>query len=111
MLTPLRVAVLCSHRAPGLLHLLNADPDRGRNFEVVCCVTSESTFAEEVRVERRGVPTRSHDIRAFYDARQARLSAAPDVRAAFDADTARLLKPYSPASSRNRRCQRCWPSP
>jgi folate-dependent phosphoribosylglycinamide formyltransferase PurN len=96
MLTPLRVAVLCSHRAPGLMHLLNADPDRGRTFDVVCCVTSESTFAEEVRVERRGVPTRSHGIRAFYDARQARLGAAPDVRAAFDADTARLLKPFSP---------------
>jgi|KBSSwiStaDraftv2_1062776.scaffolds.fasta_scaffold750353_2 phosphoribosylglycinamide formyltransferase-1 len=96
MLTPLRVAVLCSHRAPGLLHLLNADPDRGRTFDVVCCVTSESTFAEEVRVERRGVPTRSHRIHAFYDARQARLGAAPDVRAAFDADTARLLKPFSP---------------
>jgi phosphoribosylglycinamide formyltransferase-1 len=96
MLTPLRVAVLCSHRAPGLLHLLNADPDRGRTFDVVCCVTSESTFAEEVRVERRGVPTRSHGIRAFYDARQARLGAAPDTRAAFDADTARLLKPFSP---------------
>ena len=69
----LRVAVLCSHRAPGLLHLLNADPDRGRAYDIVCCVTSETTFAEEVRVERRGVPTRSHDIRAFYDARRAPL--------------------------------------
>lgn len=96
MLTPLRVAVLCSHRAPGLMHLLNADPDRGRTFEIVCCVTSETTFAEEVRVERRGVPIRSHGIRAFYDARQARLGQAPDVRAAFDADTVRLLQPFSP---------------
>ena len=96
MLTPLRVAVLCSHRAPGLMHLLNADPDRGRTFDIVCCVTSEPTFSEEVRVERRGVPTRSHGIRAFYDARQAQFGRAPDVRAAFDADTARLLKPFSP---------------
>ena len=96
MLTPLRVAVLCSHRAPGLMHLLNADPDRGRTFDIVCCVTSEPTFSEEVRVERRGVPTRSHGIRAFYDARQARFGLGPDVRAAFDADTARLLKAFSP---------------
>jgi phosphoribosylglycinamide formyltransferase-1 len=96
MLTPLRVAVLCSHRAPGLLHLLNADPGRGRTFDIVCCVTSESTFAEEVRVERRGVPTRSHGIRPFYEARRAPLAHAPGVRAAFDAETARLLKPFSP---------------
>ena len=96
MLTPLRVAVLCSHRAPGLMHLLNADPDRGRTFDIVCCVTSESTFDEEVRVERRGVPTRAHGIRAFYDARRATIAGAPGVRTAFDADTARLLKPFSP---------------
>jgi phosphoribosylglycinamide formyltransferase-1 len=96
MLTPLRVAVLCSHRAPGVMHLLNADPERGRTFEIVCCLTSESTFAEEVRVERRGVPTRSHDIRAFYGAREAALGAAPDVREAFDRETAAILKPFSP---------------
>ena len=96
MLTPLRVAVLCSHRAPGMMHLLNADPDRGRRFEIVCCVTSEPTFAEEVRVERRGVPVRSHDIRAFYAARQARLGSAPEVRQAFDRETVAILKPFSP---------------
>jgi phosphoribosylglycinamide formyltransferase 1 len=94
--TPLRVAVLCSHRAPGLLHLLNADADRGRTFDIVCCVTSDSTFAEEVRVERRGVPSRSHNIRDFYDARKASLGRAPDVRAAFDAKTVDILKPFSP---------------
>jgi folate-dependent phosphoribosylglycinamide formyltransferase PurN len=96
MLKPLRVAVLCSHRAPGLLHLLNGDPDCGRTYDIVCCVTSESTFAEEVRVERRGVPTRSHGIRAFYEARQAPLGRAPEVRAAFDTETAQILKTFSP---------------
>lgn len=95
-MAPLRVAVLCSDRAPGLLHLLNGDPDRGRTYDIVCCVTSEPTFAEEVRVERRGVPTRSRGIRAFYGARQARLGAAPDVRAAFDAGTAQMLTAFSP---------------
>ncbi len=96
MLKPLRVAVLCSHRAPGLLHLLNADADRGRTFEIVCCLTSELTFAEEVRVERRGVPTRLHGIRAFYDARQAPLGQAPQVRTAFDAKTVEMLKAFTP---------------
>jgi phosphoribosylglycinamide formyltransferase-1 len=96
MLKPLRVAVLCSHRAPGVMHLLHADPDRGRSFEIVCCLTSEPTFAEEVRVERRGVPTRSHDIRAFYDRRKAPLRGTPDVRAAYDAETVAILKPFAP---------------
>ena len=30
---PLRVAVLCSHCAPGLLYLLNSSPERGVAFE------------------------------------------------------------------------------
>jgi phosphoribosylglycinamide formyltransferase-1 len=96
MLTPLRVAVLCSHRAPGVMHLLNVDPARGRTFEIVCCLTSEPTFAEEVRVERRGVPTRSHGIRAFYGARNACICGAPDLREAFDRETVAILKPFSP---------------
>jgi folate-dependent phosphoribosylglycinamide formyltransferase PurN len=78
------------------MHLLNADPDRGRTYDVVCAVTTEPTFAEEVRVERRGVPTRPHDIRAFYASRKALLGRAPDVRAAYDAETVAMLKPYAP---------------
>ncbi|MFI5178208.1 MAG: phosphoribosylglycinamide formyltransferase [Vicinamibacterales bacterium] len=96
MLTPLRAVVLCSHRAPGLLHLLNADPARGRTYDIVACVTSEPTFAEEVRVERRGVPTRSHDIHAFYEERHAPVARANDVRASFDARTAKVVKSFSP---------------
>jgi phosphoribosylglycinamide formyltransferase 1 len=96
MLSPLRVVVLCSHRAPGLLHLLNADPSRGRAYDIVACVTSEPTFAEEVRVERRGVPTRSRDIHAFYGARQAPLCRAPEVRDAFDGEMAKLVASYLP---------------
>ena len=96
MLTPLRVAVLCSRRAPGLLHLLDADPDRGRAFDIVCCVTSEPAFDEAAAIGHRGVPVLAHDIRAFYDARRARLGGAPNVRAAFDAETATMLKPFAP---------------
>ena len=93
---PLNVAVLCSHRAPGLLHLLNRDRGRGRLFEVVCCVTSERTFAEEVRVERRGVPTLSHSIEQFYALRGASVYRDPIVRAEYDAKTVAMLAPYAP---------------
>jgi phosphoribosylglycinamide formyltransferase-1 len=95
-LKPLRAAVLCSRRAPGLLYLLSADADRGRTFEIVCCVTSDLTFAEEVRVERRGVPTLPHSIAAFYEARKAPIGRAPEVRAAYDAETVAMLKPFMP---------------
>ena len=90
------MAVLCSRRAPGLLHLLNGDGERGRAYEIVCCMTSETTFAEEVGVERRGVPTVSHPIRDFYLARGASVYRDAALRAEFDARTLELLRPYSP---------------
>lgn len=80
-----RVAVLCSHRAPGLLYLLNRAADRGVSYDIVCVVSSEETFAEEVRVERRGIPTRAHPLRSFGGSRQA-----------YDAETVRILEPFMP---------------
>jgi phosphoribosylglycinamide formyltransferase 1 len=80
-----RVAVLCSKRAPGLMYLLNRAADRGVTYEIVGVVSSEATFDEEVRVERRGIPTRPHPIRAFAGSRQA-----------YDAETAALLEPFMP---------------
>lgn len=80
-----RVAVLCSHRAPGLLYLLNRAADRGVAYDIVCVVSSEETFDEEVRVERRGIPTRAHPFRSFTGSRQA-----------YDAETLRMLEPYMP---------------
>jgi len=93
---PLRVAVLCSHRAPGLLYLLNRAADRGATFEVACVVSSEPTFAEEVRVERRGIPTLAHPIRAFYEGNDPSLVHGLRVRAAYDRATADLLEPFMP---------------
>jgi phosphoribosylglycinamide formyltransferase 1 len=93
---PIRVAVLCSHRAPGLLYLLNRAPDRGVAYEVVCVVTSQQTFAEEVRVERRGIPTLAHPIREFYHARGASLYHDVLVREAYDAETFGIVEPYLP---------------
>jgi phosphoribosylglycinamide formyltransferase-1 len=93
---PLRVAVLCSAHAPGLLYLLNRAPDRGATFEIVCVVSSEPTFAEEVRVERRGIPTLARPIRAFYDGNDPSLVHGLRVRAAYDQQTADVLEPFMP---------------
>jgi folate-dependent phosphoribosylglycinamide formyltransferase PurN len=93
---PIRVAVLCSHRAPGLMYLLNQCPDRGVTYEIVCCLTSEFTFAEEVRVERRGIPALVHPIEPFYEDRGAPLYRDMHVRAEYDAITAKRLEPFFP---------------
>jgi folate-dependent phosphoribosylglycinamide formyltransferase PurN len=93
---PLRVAVLCSHRAPGLLYLLNQSPDRGAAFEIVGCVTSQDTFAEEARVERRGIPIHEHPIHDFYRAHGASDCRDLALRADYDAETLRLIEPWFP---------------
>ena len=92
---PIRVAVLCSQRAPGLMYLLNQCPDRAVTYEIVCCVTSDVTFAEELRVERRGIPTLVHPIRDFYDARQARIDDLR-VREEYDAETLSQIERFFP---------------
>lgn len=93
---PLRVAVLCSHRAPGLLYLLNRSPERGVTFEIVCAISSERTFDEEVVVERRGIPTRPHAIEDFYAGRGVSVRHDRSVRADYDAATVSLLGPFLP---------------
>ncbi len=93
---PLRVAVLCSTRAPGLMYLLNRSPDRGISFEIACVVTSEDTFDEEVRVERRGIPTLVHPIRRFCEARGTSVYRDFDTRRAYDAETVKRIEPYFP---------------
>jgi folate-dependent phosphoribosylglycinamide formyltransferase PurN len=95
--SPLKVAVLCSRRAPGLLHLLSRSPRRGESWDVVCCLTSEESFEEEVRVERRGVPVIANPVRRFY----AGAPGAPRignmaVRQEYDARTVELLRPFHP---------------
>jgi phosphoribosylglycinamide formyltransferase-1 len=97
MLKPrrLRVAILCSRRAPGLVHLLNRDQHRGQSYEIVACLTSEPTFAEEVRVERRGIPTLPHPIQSFYALRGRPLNDL-ETRREYDDRTARKLKAFNP---------------
>jgi phosphoribosylglycinamide formyltransferase-1 len=92
---PLRVAVLCSGRAPGLLHLLNRDPRRGSAYEVACCITSEETFAEQVQVERRGIPCLPHPVSEFC-ARHGATRTDRRARAQYDLATVALLRGYAP---------------
>jgi phosphoribosylglycinamide formyltransferase 1 len=93
---PLRVAVLCSRRAPGLMYLLNQSPDRGASYEIVGCVSDEATFDEAVRVERRGVPVRPHALREFYAAHGASDCRDLTLRADYDAETLALVEPWFP---------------
>ena len=70
----LRVVVLCSHRAPGLVEALANDPNRGILYDLVACITSEESCADAGALDRLGVPVLTHDIHAFYRERGARLS-------------------------------------
>lgn len=76
------------------MYLLNRAPDRGASFEIACVITSEETFDEEVRVERRGIPTLVHSIHKFCEACGAPIYHDLETRRAYDLETARLLEPY-----------------
>lgn len=91
----LRVAILCSRRAPGLDYLLDGDPQRGRSYELVACVTSDAACVEFGRLEAAGTPAVLHDIRAFYAARGARLTDLRPRRE-YDRLTVEMLGPFRP---------------
>ena len=90
---PLRVAVLSSRRAPGLLHLLDG---LHAGCEVVCVVTSEPVFADEAAVRARGVDVQTHAIAAFYEARSSNVYRDFVTRRAYDRRTTELLEAYHP---------------
>jgi folate-dependent phosphoribosylglycinamide formyltransferase PurN len=92
---PIRVAVLCSHRAPGLLDLIDQFADR-QSYEIVSVITSELAFEGQARVAARGVPTRAHAIHEFYRRRDANVYRDFETRAAFDRETVGLLARHSP---------------
>lgn len=92
---PLRVAVLCSRRAPGIERLLRpAGPGR-RGFEVVVGLSTEPECDAKDAFVDAGVPFLTHDLRAFHGARSARL-ADRGARAAYDARTLEILAPHRP---------------
>lgn len=85
----LRVAVLCSHRAPGLEAVLH-HPHRGSLFDVVTVVSSEPDPRDHDRIERLGVPVLVHPVRRFHEECRAPLRDL-DCRRAYDAMTVRVL--------------------
>ncbi len=53
--TPLRVAILTSHSAPGLEQVI-AHSNRGALFDLVGVISSETAFAEAAAIEAAGIP-------------------------------------------------------
>jgi folate-dependent phosphoribosylglycinamide formyltransferase PurN len=93
--TPLRVAVLTTSRAPGLDHLLDRDPNRGRLYELAAVVATDPASEALARADASGIPTRIHDLRAFCGHRGGRISDL-GLRHEFDAATVRLLDDHQP---------------
>lgn len=79
----LKIAILCSHRAPGVDELL-CDPDRGTLFDVVLAITTNRELPQRDALVDAGItciarPQPPKDLVA---------------REAYDADTARYLKAF-----------------
>ncbi|HEX7705446.1 MAG TPA: formyltransferase family protein [Thermoanaerobaculia bacterium] len=90
--SPLRVAVLCSHRAPGSVALLE-HAKRSLRWDVVCAITTEP-FCQDMEVfERAGVPLLTSPLREFHRERSFSLKDR-DARASFDAQTVDSLRQF-----------------
>ena len=91
----LRVALLCSRRAPGLDHLL-ADPLRGTLYDLVACFSTEERLPPEARpVEYTAVPFLSHPIADFHRSLRAPLRDLA-TRALYDRTMVALLRDLRP---------------
>ena len=93
---PVRVAVLCSRRAPGLLHLLQAQQRDAMPFEIVCAVTSEPDLAGADAIAAQGVPVLTHGIADFYGARGSKVYRDFHTRRVYDRATTDLLNGFRP---------------
>ena len=87
----MRVAVLCSDRAPGLSDLLGS-----KAFEVVCCLSSSRRSLAQKAAKEHGVPFLSHPIDEFYRSRGINDLRDREVRAEYDAATAVELFAHRP---------------
>ncbi len=94
--TPLRVAVLCSRRAPGLAHLLTLASRPERSFEIVSVITSEPACPDADLVRGHGVPMQTHDIRACYAARASNVYRDFETRREYDRETVAKLELAKP---------------
>jgi folate-dependent phosphoribosylglycinamide formyltransferase PurN len=93
--SPLRVALLCSGRAPGLEYLLDDDPARGPVYDLVSLITTDPRCVDLARAGAARIPAYVHDIARHYRAAAVRPSDL-SARRAFDAATLRLLRPAAP---------------
>ena len=91
----LRVALLCSHRAPGLRFLMREDPERGRLYDLVCCLSSEEESDAREETLRAGLPFISHSI-ARFSARRGTKRTDLAARVDYDRETLALLTPFEP---------------
>jgi folate-dependent phosphoribosylglycinamide formyltransferase PurN len=91
----LKVALLCSRRAPGLAYILEDRPRRGHEYELVAALTTDPASEALAVLAAARVPAIVHDIRAFYTDRGAG-RAELTVRRAYDERTLELLAPYAP---------------
>jgi folate-dependent phosphoribosylglycinamide formyltransferase PurN len=91
----LRVALLCSRRAPGLSFLLNEDRNRGRLYDLVCCLSSEEESEAMLEAVRAGLPFISHSI-ARFSARNGTKRTDLEARVAYDREALELLRRYEP---------------
>lgn len=90
----LRVALLCSRRAPGLEDLLR-DPNRGSLYELVCCLTSEEDSSMLERAKREGIVSLAHPIRPFYRRKNASFTDLA-LRHRYDSETVETLARFKP---------------
>ena len=95
MLTPLRVALLTSRRAPGLSWLLEQDPPRGHLYDLVVGLSTDAGSEELPRLRAAGIPALSHDLRTFCAARVGQRGDLA-LRREYDARTMPFLQSYRP---------------
>lgn len=88
-----RIAVLSSHRAPGLDILLR-HPKRKKLFDIACVISSEAGLQQREMAESFEVPVYQRPIRDFHRARGAKLSDF-DVRAEYDRETVDILRKHN----------------
>lgn len=90
---PLRVAILTSHRAPGLASVI-AHALHGALFEIVGVVSSEAVFADADAVRQAGLPLAHHPVRAFHR-EWARPLSDMAVRTVYDEQLAAQLRGWN----------------
>ena len=90
---PLRVALLCGARAPGLERLLEASAGPGPEYRLVAAMTTTAECDALPALEEAGVPTTVHDIDRFLRSCDLRLSDR-GARRAYDLGTVAILAPH-----------------